>query len=157
MAATWWIDQPHLLGSSNPTDDDLVALRSAGFGAIVCLLDESEQSPRYDVASAANLGYTRRCIPVRDFQAPSPDQLDEFVTFVQSLNSETHVLVHCQAGIGRTATMAAAYWIARGLSVADAIARIRRVRPGAVESDAQLQVLQDFAARRSATSAADGN
>ncbi len=28
---TWWIDKPHLLGSSNPTDADLEEVRSDGF------------------------------------------------------------------------------------------------------------------------------
>lgn len=156
MAATWWIDEPHLLGSSNPSDRDLDSLRTSGFGVIVCLLDEPEQSPRYDAARAVSLGYARRCIPVPDFQAPSLEQLEEFVTFVESLSRDTHVLVHCEGGIGRTGTMAAAYWIGRGLSAPDAIAKIRVVRPGAVESDAQRRVLHGFAARRRGASSAAG-
>jgi protein-tyrosine phosphatase len=55
------------------------------------------------------------------------------------------MLVHCEGGIGRTGTMAAAYWIARGLTVADAIARIRKARRGAVESEDQKRVLHRFA------------
>jgi atypical dual specificity phosphatase len=157
MAATWWIDEPHLLGSSNPDDRDLATLRTSGFDVIVCLLDESEQSPRYDVARAAGLGYARRCIPVRDFQAPSVEQLEEFVTFVASLGEDAHVLVHCEVGIGRTGTMAAAYWVARGLSVADAIAKVRLARPGAVESEAQRRVLHDFATRCGARSTGSGD
>jgi len=43
------------------------------------------------------------------------------------------MLVHCERGIGRTGTMAVAYWIARGLPVAEATARIRKAPKGASE------------------------
>ena len=37
--------------------------------------------------------------------------------------------IHCAGGIGRAPTMAAAYLIAEGLSVDEAITYIKRVRP----------------------------
>jgi protein-tyrosine phosphatase len=46
--------------------------------------------------------------------------------------------------------MAAAYWIAKGLSTANAIAKIRKMRPHAVETDEQRKVLEQFEASRSA-------
>src|SRR5712692_3879765 len=98
--ATWWIDEPFLLGSSNPSDDDLERLRADGFRIIVCLLDEHEQSPRYDPARALALGYERRNIPVRDFHAPSVEQIEQFVALVRSVRAQAKVLVHCEGGIG---------------------------------------------------------
>ena len=35
---TWWIDNPHLLGSSNPTLADLEQLRRDGFEVLISLL-----------------------------------------------------------------------------------------------------------------------
>lgn len=141
---TWWIDEPFVLGSSNPTDADLERLHSDGFRLVVCLLDEQEQSPRYDPVRALLLGYTRQSIPVRDFHAPSVGQLKQFVDLVRSVGAKSKVVVHCEGGTGRTGTMAAVYWIAKGLCASQAIEKIRLVRPGAVETDDQKAVLEQF-------------
>ena len=145
--STWWIDEPRVVGSSHPSDADLRRLYGEGVRAIVCLLDETEQPPRYSVSEAAQLGYARFCIPVRDFHAPSLTQLEEFVNVVAKAVPNGKVLVHCEGGTGRTGTMAAAYWIARGLSAADAIARVRVARPHAIETDEQRAVLEEFASK----------
>jgi hypothetical protein len=49
----WWIDDPLIKGSGNPTDDDLLKLHAQGFRHAVCLLEEDKQPPRYDKHSAA--------------------------------------------------------------------------------------------------------
>ena len=144
--STWWIDEPRILGSSHPSDADLRRLYGEGVRTIICLLDETEQPAEYDVAEAARLGYARHCLPVRDFHAPSAAQLEEFVRLAADATSDAKVLVHCEGGIGRTGTMAAAYWIAKGLSAAEAIERVRKARPHAVETDDQRAVLGQFAA-----------
>jgi atypical dual specificity phosphatase len=145
--ATWWIDEPFLVGSSNPTDEELAHLRADGFALLVCLLDPTEQRPRYDIDAARQAGWSCHTIPIKDFRAPSIEQLDEFVRFVDGAGGQTKILVHCEGGFGRTGTMAAAYWIARGLTVAEAIARIRTARRGAVETEDQKRVLHRFAER----------
>jgi protein-tyrosine phosphatase len=119
-----------------------------GFRLIVSLLNEEEQHPSYDVARAFRLGFERQVIAVRDFHAPAVAQLREFVDLVASRRGSCKVIVHCQGGTGRTGTMAAAYWIARGQSAAAAIKRVRDVRPGAVEVDEQRAALDAFEALR---------
>ena len=52
---TWWIDEPVLMGSSNPTDSELEQLRRAGFTLVVSLLAETKQKPNYDPERAAKL------------------------------------------------------------------------------------------------------
>ena len=145
---TWWIDEPYLMGSSNPTDEELIDLRADGFTLLVCLLDPTEQHPKYNVDAMRQAGWCCHTIPIKDFRAPSIEQLDEFVRLVERASVQTKMLVHCEGGIGRTGTMAAAYWITRGLTVAEAIDRIRKARRGAVESDAQKRVLHRFAEYR---------
>ena len=144
---TWWIDKPFLKGSGNPANDDLEQLRQKGFAVLVSLLMEGEQPPRYDVGRAADLGFTRHNIPVKDFHAPTLDQLEQFVGLIDTLPPGAKTIVHCEGGIGRTGTFAAAYWVAKGLTASEAIARVRKARPHAVETPEQEAVLREFASR----------
>jgi atypical dual specificity phosphatase len=144
---TWWIDKPHLLGSRNPASTDLEQLRGDGFGVLVSLLCEEEQAPRYDIAYATALGYVRHNITVKDFCPPTVEQLEQFVKLVDGLSPGTKTIVHCEGGTGRTGTFAAAYWVTKGMSVADALMYVRKVRPHAVETREQEEVLTEFASR----------
>jgi atypical dual specificity phosphatase len=145
---TWWIHEPHLLGARNPAGDDLEQLRRDGFTVLISLLREDQQRPRYDIARATTLGFVRHNIPVEDFCPPTVDQLEEFVKLIGGLPTGTKAIVHCEGGTGRTGTFAAAYWIARGMTVAEAIARVRRNRRHAVETAAQEVGLNEFARRK---------
>jgi len=141
----WWIDEPGLLGSCNPTTEDLEELRAQGFSVIVSLLDEDVQPPNYDLKRIEAIGYRRRNIPVTEFHPPEVAQLVEFVDLMRRLPEGAKAIVHCQAGIGRTGTFAAAYWIAKGLTVDQALEMVRTARPLAVETAEQLAVLDEFA------------
>ena len=143
--ATWWIDEPILLGSSNPSDADLESLRRSEFSVLVCLLDLQEQTLQYNVDRAKSAGWEWHNIPVRDFKAPSVAQLREFVSLVKTSLPTKRVLVHCQGGSGRTGTAAAAYWIAKGLAVSEAVAQVRARRPQAIETSEQEAVLGELA------------
>lgn len=144
--ATWWIDKPHLLGSRNPTDTDLKHLREDGFGILVSLLCEKEQAPGYDIARVADMDYTRYNIPVRDYCSPTLEQLEQFVRLVaDSKSSGKKTIVHCQGGIGRTGTFAAAYWIAQGKSAEEAMQHVRKTQRHAVETPEQEEILVEFA------------
>ncbi len=145
---TWWIDEPYLLGSRNPSDTDLERLRRDGFRVLVSLLCEEERAPRYDIRRAAALGYVRHNIAVRDFSPPTLDQLEQFVKLVDELSPGTKMIVHCEGGRGRTGTFAAAYWITKGMTAAEAIMHVRKVRWRAVETPEQEEVLVEFANRR---------
>jgi protein-tyrosine phosphatase len=144
---TWWIDEPRLLGSRNPTTAELEQLRAEGFQVLVSLLREDEQAPRYDVQRLQAFGFVKYKIPVKDFHPPTADQLATFVELLAGPAADLRVIVHCQGGTGRTGTFAAAYWIAKGLSASEAIAHVRKARPHAVETKAQEAALEQFARR----------
>ena len=100
---------------------DLPRLRRMGYSVVVSL-----ECDRLDAFEIEEAGFEHRKICVEDFTAPSFDQIDEFVGFVESkLREGKKVLVHCFAGRGRTGTMLAAYLIHGGMRGEAAIRDIR--------------------------------
>jgi len=142
--STWWIDEPFLLGSGNPSEAELQDLYEKGFRIIISLLDDIKQPPNYDPERVTALGYNRASITIPDFEPPFLDQIDTFMTLLGPMSGNARVLVHCQGGSGRTGTMGAAYWIAKGLSAADAIRKVRQANPHAVETIEQRRILDEF-------------
>jgi hypothetical protein len=126
QARNWWIDEPLVMGSSNPTDQDLGQLRAEGFSVVFSFLDEKEQPPNYDKQRAIASGWKTCSCPVEEAGVASLDQLSEFIASVKALPRGTKVLMHCESGLGRTAFMAAAYWIANGLTATEAIDRVKQ-------------------------------
>jgi protein tyrosine phosphatase (PTP) superfamily phosphohydrolase (DUF442 family) len=118
-------------------------LRAQGFTAVVSL-DEAGLSPEV----VQQHGLAHRHIPVPDFHPPTQGQADAFVAFVtEQLEQGGQVVAHCQAGIGRTGTMLAAYLISTGMTADEAIAATRRRNPHSVESDDQREFLEQYARR----------
>ena len=65
------------------------------------------------------------------------------------LRCRLDVLVHCRGGLGRTGTIAARLLVELGMEPKQAIASVRAVRPGAMEtSDQENFVLGICAARQ---------
>ena len=120
----WWIDEPVITGSANPTDGDLQELRAKGFTIAVSLLVESEQLPRYDKQSAVSAGWSIHSIPIEEGVAPSLEQIRDFMNLLETVPAGTKVVVFCESGKGRTACMAAAYWVNKGFSASDSNVRM---------------------------------
>lgn len=116
----------------------LPELRRLGIGAIVTVCERP-----LDWATLRKHGVRGLHLDVVDCAAPDPDQLEEAVAFIRAARADgLQILVHCFAGIGRSATVACAYLIAEGLDPAEAIAQVRKRRsPFCVESAAQRDAL----------------
>jgi hypothetical protein len=123
---SWWIDESRLLAGSNPATRDLSPLRADGFTLAVSLLDERTQPARYDKKAASDRGWGVYKIPIEDGVTPSLVQMCEFASLVGVASRTTKVLVFCDIGIGRSAFMGAVYWIAKGLSTAEATTLVER-------------------------------
>jgi protein-tyrosine phosphatase len=87
-------------------------------------------------------------LPTEDNTAPSIEHLEEGVAFIDRVIANGgNVYVHCGSGVGRAPTMAAAYLVANGLTVDEALARIQHVRPFVRILPAQLDRLHEYAQR----------
>jgi len=87
-------------------------------------------------------------LPTVDDTAPSLEDLQKGVAFIQEEAARGGgVYVHCGAGVGRAAAMAAAYLVGTGLSPDEAWARIREVRPFVRPQAVQVEQVERFAAQ----------
>lgn len=96
----------------------------------------------------ARYGLSEVHLPVPDFTPPSPEQLERGVaTIEQAVASERKVAVHCGSGLGRTGTLLACYLVKGGRTPSEAIAQVRAVRPGSVETPAQEAAVEEYSRR----------
>jgi protein-tyrosine phosphatase len=87
--------------------------------------------------------------PVLDFTPPTVEQIDRIMDFIarQAESTGRLVLVHCGAGLGRSGTVAAAFLVRSGWEPRAAIARVRELRPFAIETEEQERAVVDYAGR----------
>jgi atypical dual specificity phosphatase len=143
-----WVDEPHLAALARPSGpDDFAWLRKQGIELLISL---TEERPRRDWVDDA--GMLMMHVPVEDMEAPTQDQLDRCVSAIERANNNgMGVAVHCGAGLGRTGVILAVYFVAKGTSAQNAIARVRRLRPGSIETDEQADAIVEFARRHGQT------
>lgn len=81
-------------------------------------------------------------IPIQDFGAPTPDQCaawrDASEMMRAALSGGGRVMIHCKGGRGRSGMIALRLMVETGETPDAALDRLRAVRPGAVETDAQM-------------------
>jgi protein-tyrosine phosphatase len=70
-------------------------------------------------------------------------------SLVEDIRNGEHVLVHCRGGLGRAGTVATLLLIELGVRWADALAMVRAIRPGAVETIAQEEFIARYQPERS--------
>ena len=140
-----WIEKPLLAALARPEAlEELEWLRRQG---IELLMSLTEDPPRRDWVEAAGLLVFHS--PMIDMEAPPGEQLEKCVSAISRAHERNMgVAIHCGAGLGRTGVVLAGYFVDKGLSAANAIARVRRLRPGSIETEEQEQAVADFARRK---------
>ena len=141
-----WIDRPRLAALAMPESAaDLAWLRRQGIQVLVSLTEHP--LPRHWINDAGLMAVN---VPVPDMEPPSDRQLDHVLDTIQKANAaDMGVAIHCAAGLGRTGTVLAAYFVASGLSPREAVEKVRDLRPGSVETVEQERAIERFAARAS--------
>jgi atypical dual specificity phosphatase len=137
-----WITKPLLAGMAQPeSEEDLAWLRRQGIEVLISL---TEDPPRREWLEGAGLLLVH--VPVTDMEAPTQEQLETSVSAIARANANNMgVAVHCGAGLGRTGVVLAAYFVQQGQNAREAIAQVRKLRPGSIETDEQAEAVQQFA------------
>jgi protein-tyrosine phosphatase len=142
MKHVFWLLPGVLAGRPGPNQVpwDAQDLRAGGIGAILSVNDGAACHAEDFTA----LGMNYRCIPLSDNAPPRDgdlehclDALPEAYDYVRSeLDRQRAVLIHCRSGKDRTGLFMC-YFLVResGMSVDDAIAEVRRVRPIALSAE----------------------
>lgn len=139
-----WIEKPLLAALARPeSEEELTWLRRQGVELLVSLTEEPP--PRRWVNTA---GLLLVHVPVTDLEAPTQVQLDKCISTITKAHRQGRgVAIHCAAGLGRTGTILAAYFVHQGRSARDALAHVRRLRPGSVETAEQEEAVEEYARR----------
>jgi atypical dual specificity phosphatase len=140
-----WIDKPLLAALARPGGpEELAWLRSQGIELLISL---TEQPLRRDWVNDA--GLMGMHVPVEDMEPPTLDQMERCCSAIRRAHArKMGVAVHCGAGLGRTGVILACYFVDRGHDPKMAVAKVRELRPGSVETTEQSEAVQEYARRR---------
>jgi len=135
-----------LPGRGGDLAGDLEAI-AAWRPALVVSMTEATEMAALGVADLparlGQAGIAWRHFPIVDFGTPAPDALPAW----SPLSAESHaaldqgegVLLHCRGGLGRSGMIALRLMVERGEEPEAALARLRQIRPGAVETEEQRE------------------
>ena len=136
-----------VLGCAYPRTERALAALSGGGVRLLVNLHERPHDP----ARLERHGLREAHLPVKDFAAPSPEQMERGMGMIsEALAADEGVAVHCGGGLGRTGTMLACYLLESNedLGVEEAVRRVRALRPGSVETPAQFVAVQAWPRRQ---------
>jgi atypical dual specificity phosphatase len=145
-----WV-APGVLGCAYPrTERALAVLSGRGVRLLVNLHERPHEQARLGRHDLREVH-----LPVKDFAAPSPAQVERGVeAILGALAAGEAAAVHCGGGLGRTGTLLACYLASgEGYGGGEAIRRVRALRPGSVETAAQAAAVEAWARRMGPTRA----
>lgn len=85
-------------------------------------------------------------LPTMDNTPPTLEHIQSGIDFIRhEIEQGGKVYIHCWEGVGRAATMAAAYLVSTGLTPEEAWAKVRLVRPFIRPTPVQMAQVEQFA------------
>jgi len=131
------------VGNLASVDSDIETLRQHGITTLITLSDAGVDESALQAAGLKNIRE-----PIPDRHAPDITQGIRICKQIESLLKQGAVIaVQSDAGLGRTGTVLVAHLLWKGISLHDALEYVRRVEPRWVQTQAQLDFLDEFAQR----------
>ena len=136
-----WITPDLAIGGRLSNDEAVRLAADEGVGAVVDLRSEAVDERR--LLAAQGIAFLH--LPTDDHAAITPAMLEEGVAFVSARHREgRRVLVHCEHGIGRSATLALAALVEGGLAPLAALELAKDRRDRVSPSPAQYGCWRDW-------------
>lgn len=121
---------------------DLAAVLAWQPALVVTLTALGEMAARGATTLPADLasnGIPWLRLPIPDFGTPPRALRDQWPSLSQRLRSTNRLLIHCMGGCGRSGMITLRLMVEAGEIPDSALARLRAVRPCAVETKAQMR------------------
>ena len=137
-----WVLDNEVGGAQGPAGmQDLFFLHQQGVRAVIRMEQRTIPADSGGIVDLVDLFE-----PVPDFTPPTIEQIGRIVAFIDAQTAAGRpVAVTCYAGIGRTGTVLACHLVSRGAPPADAIAQVRRLRPGSIQTPEQEAAVYHYA------------
>jgi atypical dual specificity phosphatase len=126
-------------GRYGPLAQDLAFLKAQGIRAIVSVTEYA-----LDITAIETAGFDYLHLPVDDYEAPTLEQIETFLRFLEVHQADGAVGVHCAAGQGRTGVLLACAFVVRGMTADEAIAHVRALRPPSIDTPNQEKIVHAF-------------
>lgn len=132
--------------------NDIDVLISEGVTHLISLVEEKEfltltppetTQERELVLRNHRIGFDS--FPIVDFGVPTIRTARDLIEHIHLLvGREESIVMHCWAGLGRAGTILACYLVSRGLTAREAIAEVRWIRPLAIQTKEQEELIVEF-------------
>lgn len=134
-----------LYGSEMPESEiDLDLIRNLGIQVIISLDEGIKEHPQYKEIKQE---FEHHDLFIIDYEIPSQDQVREIIEIISKARERKKaVLIHCLAGCGRTGLiLALAEKLIYGTKDGkEAIAKVRKIRPCAIETQKQYEFVVNY-------------
>ena len=132
-------------GIVQDTETDLNYLKKVGITDLISLTEIA-----FDRTLAEQFDIQVTHFPIIDMSVPSLSAAQKFcVSLDQKIEQQKTIAIHCKAGLGRTGTMLAAYYLWKApteTTAQQAIDYIRSLNHQMIQSQQQINFLYDFSA-----------
>lgn len=127
---------------------DLLTIKNNNINVIVCLIEWAEMK-LFNITNypqrAQESGFLFYHLPTKDRRAPLDKEINSMVPMIaEHLSRGDNVLVHCRGGLGRAGTICATTLLHFGYDGISAINLVRQQRPGAIQTNSQIQCIMNY-------------